>query len=234
MGQKGLGKHTFAQEVANTLVNGHMLEIVTFTPQDKQMDSLREFVSILSLKPTNGTSRVCIIDDADVLTTEAQNLLLKYIEEVPEHLYFILVSHRTRLLRTVVSRCQTYHFTRVSENTMQDFAAQQGITPSEAMLKAAFGVPGRLLTLYKDASVVTQANRLLSAVSIIQRFSLFYEYAELEPKELTEICTCALSIARQDLHNPRTVQTLQALTHAVRSFGGNFNKKLILQKLLLT
>jgi len=60
-----------------------------------------------SLKPYSAKGRSLIIEDADAMTDEAQNALLKTIEELPEESVFILCSNSTdKLLPTILSRCQ--------------------------------------------------------------------------------------------------------------------------------
>jgi DNA polymerase III delta prime subunit len=59
------------------------------------------------LKPINSDQKIIILDDAHLLTTEAQNALLKVLEEPPERTIIILSSDTTdALLPTIISRCQ--------------------------------------------------------------------------------------------------------------------------------
>ena len=55
--------------------------------------------------------KVYIIDNADTMTTEAQNCLLKTLEEPPEYITIILIcSNEDNLLSTIKSRCTRMHF----------------------------------------------------------------------------------------------------------------------------
>lgn len=61
----------------------------------------------LFLKPIKSENKLLIIEDAQLLTPEAQNALLKVLEEPPEHTYIILGTETTEaLLSTILSRCQ--------------------------------------------------------------------------------------------------------------------------------
>lgn len=80
---------------------------------------IRTVLKELALKPYSGQRRVLIVRDAHVLTEEAQNALLKTLEEPPVHAVIVLVTHRIgRLLPTVLSRCQRMDFVSVSLEKM--------------------------------------------------------------------------------------------------------------------
>lgn len=66
----------------------------------------RELINFASLRPQNSTQKVAVIDDAQLLTIEAQNALLKLVEEPPDYLQVILsVDDSKNLIDTVISRC---------------------------------------------------------------------------------------------------------------------------------
>jgi DNA polymerase-3 subunit delta' len=71
------------------------------------IDDVRELQRILPYPPIEGRFKVLIIEDAVALTFEAQNALLKSLEEPPSHnVFLVLAAARNRLLPTIQSRCQ--------------------------------------------------------------------------------------------------------------------------------
>ena len=63
------------------------------------------------LAPARSEWRVIIIQDADHLTAEAMNALLKTLEEPPPHVVLVLTAERLdALLPTIMSRCQMIRF----------------------------------------------------------------------------------------------------------------------------
>lgn len=67
----------------------------------------RKIKKHFSLKPYSAEGRSVIIEDASLMTDEAQNALLKTIEELPEDALFILASSSdANFLPTILSRCQ--------------------------------------------------------------------------------------------------------------------------------
>lgn len=75
--------------------------------QDIRVDEVRRAKSFLHLSAAEGGRRVVIVDAADEMNTQAANALLKLLEEPPERVTFLLVTHQpARLLPTIRSRCR--------------------------------------------------------------------------------------------------------------------------------
>jgi DNA polymerase-3 subunit delta' len=80
-----------------------------------KVDQVREAIERTAYRPFEGRRRVVILDDADVINVEAQNALLKTLEEPPPASVFVLVTSRPDvLLPTVRSRCQRLRFGRLA------------------------------------------------------------------------------------------------------------------------
>jgi DNA polymerase-3 subunit delta' len=80
-----------------------------------KVDQVREVIERTAYRPFEGRRRVVIVDEADALMSEAQNALLKTLEEPPAASMFVLVTARPdELLPTVRSRCQRLRFGRLS------------------------------------------------------------------------------------------------------------------------
>ncbi len=70
------------------------------------IDQIRELLNQLCTKPVLSKYKVVVFDSADLITTEAQNAMLKTLEESPEYLLIIFcVQHYSQLISTIVSRC---------------------------------------------------------------------------------------------------------------------------------
>jgi len=79
-----------------------------------KIDQVRDAIERTGYRPFEGRRRVVIIDGADAVNVEAQNALLKTLEEPPAASTFVLVTSRPDvLLPTVLSRCQRLRFGRL-------------------------------------------------------------------------------------------------------------------------
>jgi len=89
-------------------------DIIEVEPEEAEVNSkgeikikaIRELIRQLSLTPGHGKFKLAIIKDADKLSLEAANTLLKTLEEPPKSVKIILLSANLKLLPTIRSRCQ--------------------------------------------------------------------------------------------------------------------------------
>jgi len=84
------------------------------------VDDIREIRNKLSLKSYSGKVRGVIIDEADLMTEEASNALLKTLEEPQLNTVFILITSKpNRILSTINSRCQAINFTSIFRDEVE-------------------------------------------------------------------------------------------------------------------
>lgn len=80
------------------------------------IEDIKELQKTLYLKPIKSINKACIIRDAHYLTTEAQNSMLKILEEPPAHTVILLtVDNKGSLLPTLLSRCQIIEIKSIIE-----------------------------------------------------------------------------------------------------------------------
>ena len=104
-----------------------------------KVDQVRDVVERTGYRPFEGRRRVVIVDDADAMLTEAQNALLKTLEEPPSASMFVLVTSRSdELLPTVRSRCQRLRFGRLTPDDIAGVLVEsRGYSPSDARAAAS-------------------------------------------------------------------------------------------------
>lgn len=112
------------------------------------IDQIRDsVVSEAGFKPLEGRYKVFIINDAHLLNDQAQNSLLKLMEEPGEFLAIILVTSRpSELLGTVLSRCRNLRFFPLPQEELNYILEEiPSITPQKLhlILSTASGSPGR-------------------------------------------------------------------------------------------
>ncbi len=84
------------------------------------VDQIRELIEKVKYAPLQAKFKVYIIDEVHMLSQGAFNALLKTLEEPPPHVIFILATTEPhKVLPTIISRCQRYDFTRVSQKDIQ-------------------------------------------------------------------------------------------------------------------
>jgi DNA polymerase-3 subunit delta' len=97
---------------------------------------IRELQQAASLQPYEGRNRVFIIDGAEHLNEESANCLLKTLEEPPAGVVIVLITtNETRLLPTIVSRCQRVQLVPVTPRAIEaELIENRGVAPDRARL----------------------------------------------------------------------------------------------------
>jgi DNA polymerase-3 subunit delta' len=135
------------------------------------VDQIRELTRVLSMTPRRGKRRVAIIDPADRMNREAQNALLKTLEEPPGEAVLILVASRPQLLLpTVRSRSFVVGFAALRVPELATLLTERGMDRCEALTRAALseGRPGRAVSLDLEAER-ERRDELLSSLESLSR-----------------------------------------------------------------
>ena len=154
-GESEVGKFYFAKHLANFLENGEW-EIAQRPLQDALLlnsvsgiEEMRSLQSFLWRKPIFSKRRLAVLNDADNLTLEAQNAILKIVEEPPEHsLIILVVRNAENLLPALQSRLQKIYFGRLSGDEMQ------AVTSDPEILAQALGRPGKAVKILNRNSIL--------------------------------------------------------------------------------
>ncbi len=136
-----------------------------------KIDQIREMKWRISLKPNEADLKTWIIDEADRMTEEAQNCLLKVLEEPPGDSLIILAAEDPgMMLPTISSRC---HEARLKAVPVEELArwgqSELGLDPERARLLATLseGLPGRLVCLAQDDDYFKVRDLIISTVRAV-------------------------------------------------------------------
>ena len=155
-GIKGVGKYTFAKDFAKCILEDSMMQdYYELGPDGKsiKVSQIRELQNVINIKPTFSKKSVYIIDDADLMTIEAQNSLLKTLEEPPEYAVIILIVHNERsILSTVKSRCVNIKFSKLSDKDIKKYLLKKDLNFEDKNINVFKVLDGSLnnIDLIKD------------------------------------------------------------------------------------
>lgn len=103
------------------------------------VDDIKALMDQVQIPPQIGKYSVYIIDEVHMLSSQAFNAFLKTLEEPPAHAIFILATtEKHKILPTILSRCQTYDFNRISipdiVSNLRSIAVKENITIDDESL----------------------------------------------------------------------------------------------------
>ncbi|HBM75596.1 MAG TPA: DNA polymerase III subunit delta' [Clostridiaceae bacterium] len=107
--------------------------------QSISVDDIRDLQADMQKKPYENGVKVYIIHDAEKMTEQAQNALLKVLEEPPEKMVIILLTYNMySILSTIISRCRVMKFTRAPERDIEAYLIDKaGVSAEQARYLAA-------------------------------------------------------------------------------------------------
>lgn len=192
-GPSGCGKTTFARIIANELdCHGRDFSEVD-TADFRGIDTARAIRSKIPLKPSAmSKARVWLLDECHKLTNDAQNALLKALEDPPEHAFFILcTTDPQKLIKTLKSRATSFAVTLLSEERIA-----KGL--GEICAKEKMRVKPDIL---KKIASTTQGHVRAAVVELDKVISLDPEeqketIAEAEAEEAQTIDLCRLLLKK--------------------------------------
>ncbi len=196
------------------------------------VDNVRELRDMAQYSPSEGNSRVFIIDEVHMLSKGAFNALLKILEEPPSRVFFFFATTEpNKIPRTILSRCQRFDFRLLSRDElgarMQEIATAEGVELAETgqrlLVSLAEGSVRDGLSLLDQVIAGTEGP--IDEEAVVQAFGLVRSELYLELNEAI--------IARDPARALRLVETLattgQSLDVFARDVVINFRNLLLLK-----
>lgn len=221
--------------VTNTLAQ-HSIDRfdVTVVRQDATktttgIDQVRSIQKSISLKPIRGTNKAVVLYGAQILTVEAQNALLKTLEEPPEDTIIVLTTNKKDLLLpTILSRCTIVDLGFAQVNTSEDKEFQSLI---HSMQK--WGIGESLKKAQDLAKDKQEAIAFLEKMILVAREELFaIIYSSNEARSLKDSSSLRQTADRTIEYYHVLITSFQK-THRILSTT-NVNPRLALENMFLS
>lgn len=178
IGEDGIGKSILARRFAAKIMGKddfkEYIDIVNYktTKNSFGVDEVREIITETNKKPYEGDKKVIIIYEGNKLTVQAQNALLKTIEEPPSGVYIIILCESAELiLDTIKSRCQVHKLFPLKESEIKLFIEEKYSNidkdKKSTLISFSEGIPGKVEKFIEDSSFEDLRNIVLDLLKDI-------------------------------------------------------------------
>lgn len=251
IGIEGIGKKLIAKEFAKKILcltenddssncksciefdsqNHPDFEIIEPDGNSIKIEQIRNMQKKIQEKPIISAKKIYIINDSEKMTKEAQNCLLKTLEEPPEFAIIILVgSNESLFLDTIKSRCIILHFNPIENNKLKDFLqTQYGVKNlTDGILKIFQGSIGKAIELKDKISEYEQIENILkqlnkkNLIDIISMSKIIYDSKEEIYSILEYINVILLELSRAKYKYTNCIKIVENTKERLKN-NGNYD-----------
>lgn len=208
-----------------------------------KIEQIRKMLEKVYEKPIISDKKVYIIDDAETMTVEAQNCLLKTLEEPPEYIVIILItSNESNLINTIKSRCLKLTFNPLENSEIKQYLEKnldfQNV--SETMLEIFEGSIGKALKvkekqeLYNNIEATFGNFRCESVIDLINNASEIYKGKENIKEILEYFNIYFLKKVKEEYNNAsKYVKAIEIVEDTKKRLVYNSNYDMTIDNLLI-
>ena len=257
-GMESIGKMLFAKEFAKNILclkeknnncncksclcfnseNHPDFEIINENGETIKIEQIRSLTGKIIEKPIISEKKIYIINDAEKMTNEAQNCLLKTLEEPPEFATIILITSNVNLLlNTVVSRCVKIEFENIPSDILRKYCIEnlEYGELDNSVLESFNGSIGKAIEYKENKIEYALIEKNINNLNQITVVDLLNELKPLYNKEkinnyLNYMITCIYIKTKED---KKYLNCIKYVTETISKIKSNGNLDMNLDMLLI-
>ena len=260
IGSSGIGKKLIAREFAKMILceaeekycnkcksciefnSGNNPDFNEIIPDGSnvKIDQIRQIQRKVFEPPIISQKKVYIIDDADLMTKEAQNCLLKTLEEPPEFVTLILVgSNESSFLSTIKSRCIMLKFENLKPSDIDSFIKTKYPEDniSDNIIEASNGSIGKALILKDKQELYTSIDKIfnniesLDLIDTLNMADIIYKSLDDKYNVLEYI---NIFLYKKAKNNLRYLNAIKVVEESKNRLKANSNYNMTIDNLIIT
>ena len=259
IGTEGIGKKIFATEFSKMLLciaeqnkpcntcksciefngnNNPDFKIIEPDGNSIKIEQIRLMNSKIIEKPITSARKVYIINDSQKMTVDAQNCLLKTLEEPPEYATIILIcNNEAQMLTTIKSRCTKLNFKPLTEFEIKQYIQEHlKENVDNNILKLSEGSIGKAINLKEKIELYSELEKFINKIETIKNTTIFSE-AELlykNTEDIQEILNYMnIKFFEKGSNNENYLNCIQKVEQAKKRLKANSNYNMTIDNLLL-
>ena len=259
VGISGVGKSIFAKEFAKMILcldetkccnkcksciefeTSNNPDFIFIEPDNGsiKIEQIRNMQRIIAEKPIISNNKVCIINDADLMTVEAQNCLLKTLEEPPIYMTIILVgTNESNFLPTIRSRCTIMYFEKIKNEEIEKYLkekyADYKIVPN--LINIADGSLGKAISIKDKAAIYENIDIILDNLEKYDIIQVLKSTEELykSKEEIFEILDYMnVSLIKKAKNNYSYANCIEIIEETKKRIKANSNYNMCIDYMLI-
>ena len=259
LGQEGIGKKLIAKEMAKNILclthkpdctckscicfetNNHPdFTIINEEGENITIGQSRELIQTVYEKPILSDKKVYIINDADKMNKEAQNCLLKTLEEPPEYGCFILIAaNQDMILNTIKSRCTKIVFDKLTTNELSQILEDRKIETSnisEKMFNLFDGSIGKALNILEKKEIYEKVDSIVDLINKQEKIDFLTKNKEAFVKEniyeILEYCIVSLFYIGRTKNDVKYINCVKYIQETINHLKRNSNFDMSIDNML--
>lgn len=259
LGQEGIGKKLIAKEMAKNILclthkpdctckscicfetNNHPdFTIINEEGENITIGQSRELIQTVYEKPILSDKKVYIINDADKMNKEAQNCLLKTLEEPPEYGCFILIAaNQDMILNTIKSRCTKIVFDKLTTNELSKILEDRKIETSnisEKMFNLFDGSIGKALNILEKKEIYEKVDNIVDLINKQEKIDFLTKNKEAFVKEniyeILEYCIVSLFYIGRTKNDVKYINCVKYIQETINHLKRNSNFDMSIDNML--
>ena len=250
LGTSGIGKKEIAKEFAKMILclnekkycnhcksciefdsnNNPDFQIIEPDGNSLKIEQIRQMQRKIIEAPIISQNKVYIINDADLMTIEAQNCLLKTLEEPPEFVTIILIgTNENNFLSTIKSRCTIIKFQDIENSKIKDYLKNEyDIIVSDNLLEIFGGSIGKAeklkdkQELYNSIIEIIECIDKLDLIDLFKKSNIIYKSQDDKESILDAINTILFKIGKENTKYLNCINIVED-TKIRLNANGNYN-----------
>ena len=256
-GIKNIGKKEIAFNFAKSIIckdevsenkfdNNNHPDFVYICPDEKntiKIEKIRNMIRDINIKPIESEYKVYIINEADLITTQGQNALLKTLEEPPYYAVIILItSNYYGLIDTIRSRSQKINFNKLEDEEVLKYIKEHKIDidiQQDLLLFLINGRIGYIENIKNDSDVINDLDEFIHNLGNIDLIELYsFEQEILEYKDnILNILDYMLNIygyifkKETNMNFNKIEKSIESIENCKKNIKGNINFEIAIDNL---